>query len=220
MSLSTTMTHLTATNGWSRAVENMLHQLVGDGFAFHICGRLCDPVAVVASYPWQHHVDLLTITGANRVTAARAVREPGFDVFAPGPVVWAYGNEAEPTLRALLDLKHPDHPEHPVATTTPPRLMTVPAHLQRPLTFKPPASWKAGNRARRLTAALARELAIRELAGVLDRETRDHALKTSSLLLLKGDHVSDVWCSVCGCEDCICGPEEQDKNPEPQKKNS
>ena len=172
MSLLTTMNHLTMKNGWSSAVDDMLHHLVDDGFAFHVCGKRLDPVVLVASYHWKSHVDLLTITEPNHVTAARALREPGFDVFNPGSVIWAYGNEAEPTLRALLDLKHPDHPDHPVAATAPPRLMIVPAQLQRPMTFKAAESWKVGNRARRLEAALASELVAMEAAGPLDEETR------------------------------------------------
>jgi hypothetical protein len=170
MSLLTTMNRLMVKNGWSSAVDDMLHQLVDDGFAFHVCGKRLDPVVLVASYHLKSHVDLLTITEPDRVTAARALRQPGFDVFNPGSVAWAYGNEAEPTLRALLNLKHPDHPDHPTATTEPPRFMVVPAHLQRPMTFKAPESWRAENRARRLEAALANELVVMDAAGLLDRE--------------------------------------------------
>ncbi|MGB3441111.1 MAG: hypothetical protein WBA97_20370 [Actinophytocola sp.] len=172
MSLLTTMSHLTAKNEWSIAVDDMLHQLVDDGFAFHVCGERLDPVVLVASYYWKSHVDLLTITGPDSVTAARALREPDLDVFNPGSVIWAYGNEAETTLRALLNLIHPDHPDHPVAATAPPRLMIVPAWLQRPVTFKAAESWKVGNRARRLEAALASELVAMEAAGLLDEESR------------------------------------------------
>ncbi|MEV6444766.1 hypothetical protein [Amycolatopsis sp. NPDC051716] len=170
MSLLTTMNRLTIKNGWSNAVDELLRQLVDDGFAFHLCGERLDPVALVASYRWSSHVDLLTITESDRVTAARAVREPVFDVFNPGKVVWAFGNEAEPTLRAFLDLKHPDHPDHPSATTEPPRLMIVPARLRRPMTFRSPESWKVDNRARRLESALASELIAMDAAGLLDHE--------------------------------------------------
>ncbi|MEC3978911.1 hypothetical protein [Amycolatopsis sp. H20-H5] len=170
MSLLTTMNRLTIKNGWSNAVDNMLHQLVDDGFAFHLCGERLDPVALVASYHLRGHVDLLTITESDRVTAARALLEPDFDVFNPGNVVWAFGNEAEPTLRAFLNLKHPDHPDHPSATTEPPKLMIVPARLQRPMTFRSPESGKAGNRARRLETALASELIAMDAAGLVDRE--------------------------------------------------
>ena len=172
MSLLTTMNRLMVKNGWSSAVDDMLHQLVDDGFAFHVCGERADPVVLVASYHWKSHVDLLTITAPDRVTAARVLRQPDFNVFSPGSVVWAYGNEAEPTLRAFLNLKHPDHPGHPTASTEPPRLMIVPAHLQRPMTFKPPESWRADNRARRLKAALANELVVLDAAGLLDRDAR------------------------------------------------
>lgn len=171
MSLPIAMNRLTIKNRWSRAVDDMLHQLVDDGFAFHLCGKRLDPVVLVASYHWKTHVDLLTITEPNLVTAARALRTPDFDVFNPGSVVWAYGNEAEPTLRALLDLKHPDHPNHPVAATAPPQLMIVPACLQRPMTFRAPESWKVENRARRLETALASELVVMEAAGLLDQQT-------------------------------------------------
>jgi len=170
MSLLTTMNRLTRKNGWSNAVDDMLHQLVDDGFAFHLCGERLDPVVLVASYHWTSHVDLVTVTEPDRVTAARALREADFDVFNPQSVVWAYGNEAETTLRALLNLKHPDHPDHPVAATAPPRLMIVPARLQRPMTFKAAEPWKVENRSRRLQTALSNELVAMEAAGLLDQE--------------------------------------------------
>ena len=108
MSLLTTMNRLTTKNRWSNAVDDMLRQVVDDGFAFYVCGERFDSVVLVAAYHWEGYVDLLTITEPDRVTVAWAVREPGFDVFNPSKVVWTYGNKAEPTLRALPNLKHPD----------------------------------------------------------------------------------------------------------------
>jgi hypothetical protein len=128
MSLLTTMNRLTTKNRWSSAVDNMLRQVVDDGFA------------------------------------------PGFDVVNPGKVIWAYGNEAEPTLRALLNLKHPGHPDHPDSPHDPPRLMIVPAHLQQPMIFKAPESWKVQNRAHRLESALASDLVSMKAAGLLSRD--------------------------------------------------
>ncbi|SDU62844.1 hypothetical protein SAMN05216266_1457 [Amycolatopsis marina] len=170
MSLLSTMNRLTTKKKWSSAIDDMLRQVVDEGFAFYVCGERRDPVVLVAAYYWKSYVDLLTITEPDRVTAARAVREPGFDVFGPRKVVWAYGNEAEPTLRALLNLTHPDHPDHPTCPHEPPRLMIVPAHLQRPMTFKAPDSWKVQNRVQRLESALASDLASMEAAGLLTRE--------------------------------------------------
>jgi len=177
MSLLTAMNRLTKKNGWPSAVDEMLRQIVDDGFAFYVCGERLDPVVLGAAYYWGSCVDLLTITEPDRVTAARAVREPSFDVFGPRKVVWAYGNEAEPTLRALLNLNHPVHPDHPTFPHEPPRLMIVPAHLQRPMTFKAPESWKVQNRARRLERALASDLVNMEAAGLLSSEEGPEAVR-------------------------------------------
>jgi hypothetical protein len=72
-------------------------------------------------------------------------------VFAPEVVVWAYEGPAECTLRALLDLVHPRHPDAPTAAYPAPRSLQVPRHEQRPMTIRLPSASRAGARAARLT---------------------------------------------------------------------
>ena len=94
-------------------VERLLLGVVHDGFVLYCCGGRAEPSALVASYEWEHHVDLVVIRGADRVTAARVLKGAGVDVFAPEVVVWAYQGCAEWALRALLDLVHPRHSDAP-----------------------------------------------------------------------------------------------------------
>ncbi|MEU0513376.1 hypothetical protein [Amycolatopsis sp. NPDC006125] len=158
---------LTTKYQWPGHVDALLRRVADDGFLFYLCGDRGDPAVLVAAYYWDRHVDLITITPPGRVTAVRAIREASFDPFAPRKVVWAYGNDPEPTLLAALNLPHPDHPDHPASSFEPPRLAVVPAHLQRPTTVKAPEPWRAGNRARRLEQALAQELATMREAGLV-----------------------------------------------------
>ncbi|MGH3905473.1 MAG: hypothetical protein ACRDTE_14985, partial [Pseudonocardiaceae bacterium] len=73
-------------------VEGLLLDMVADGFVLYCCGRRADPTALIASYDWEHFVDILTIRDFDRVTAARvpAPDRGRVDVLAPETVVWAY----------------------------------------------------------------------------------------------------------------------------------
>ncbi|MBA2471750.1 MAG: hypothetical protein H0V41_05705 [Pseudonocardiales bacterium] len=62
---------------------------------------------------WEDRVDHLTIRSCDRVAAARVPKLGRVDVFAPEGVVWAYEGPAECTVRALLNLVHPQHPDAP-----------------------------------------------------------------------------------------------------------
>ncbi|MGH3906910.1 MAG: hypothetical protein ACRDTE_22420 [Pseudonocardiaceae bacterium] len=72
------------------------------------------------------------------------------DLFAPDVVVWAYEGPAERTLRALLNLVHPHHPDAPQVEYPAPRSLHVPRHEQRPMTIRLPSAGRAGARAARL----------------------------------------------------------------------
>lgn len=107
------------------------------------------PTALAASYEWEHCIDLVTIRDFDRITAARVPK--GEDVFAPEVVVWAYEGPADCTLRALLNLMHPQHPDAPTASYPAPRSLLIPRHEQRPMTTRLPLPGRAGVRAARLT---------------------------------------------------------------------
>ncbi len=138
------------------AVQRLLLDVVADGFVVYCCGARSGPAALLASYEWEHYVDLVTIRDFDRqVIAARAPKHDSeVDVFAPGQVVWAYEGLAEPTLQALLDLVHPDHPDAPHGAFPAPAALHVPRHDQRPLTIRLPTPDRAGCRAARLGAGL------------------------------------------------------------------
>lgn len=96
-------------------VEELLVDLVTDGFVVYCCGPKTAPNALVACYEWDHHVDLITIRDFQRVTTARVPARGKLDIFAPEVVVWAYEGPPQQALRALLDLVHPAHPDAPTA---------------------------------------------------------------------------------------------------------
>lgn len=133
-------------------MERLLLDIVTDGFVVYCCGGRDAPTALVASFEWDHYVDLVTIRCFDRITAARVPKRGRVDVFAPDVVVWAYEGPAECTLRALLNLVHPQHPDAPTGTYPAPCSLRVPRHEQRPTTIRLPTAGRAGVRAIRLAS--------------------------------------------------------------------
>ncbi|MGH4000394.1 MAG: hypothetical protein ACRDTJ_23365, partial [Pseudonocardiaceae bacterium] len=76
--------------GLPAVVEQLLIDVVADGFTLYCCGPKTAPNALVATYEWERHVDLLTIRDFDRVTTARVPKHGRVDIFAPQVVVWAY----------------------------------------------------------------------------------------------------------------------------------
>ena len=99
------------------AVEQLLLDVVADGFTVYCCGPRTGPMALAASYEWDDYVDHLTIRSCDLVAAARFPKLGQVDVFAPEVVVWAYEGSAEHTMRALLNLVHPQHRTPPPIST-------------------------------------------------------------------------------------------------------
>lgn len=138
-------------------VEQLLLDVVADGFVRYCCGPLAAPSALVAWYQWPQYVDLVSIRCLDRITTSRVVRPPHgrVDVFNPEAVVWAYEGPPECALRALLNLVHPDHPEAPASAYPAPPSLYIRRAEQRPMTIRLPAPGRAGMRAARLAAAMA-----------------------------------------------------------------
>jgi hypothetical protein len=149
-----TMTNHREQAGLPVAVEELLADVAGDGFTLYCCGPRAAPNALVACYEWDRYVDLLTIQDFDRVTAARVPRHPKVDIFAPEVVVWGYEGPPRQTLRALLDLVHPAHPDAPTVAYQAPARLHVPRTLQRPMTIRRPSPSQAGVREARLTTAM------------------------------------------------------------------
>ena len=74
------------------------------------------------------------------------------NVFGPEVAVWAYQGLTEHTVRALLDLVHPQHLDAPTGVHPAPRSLRVPRQHQRPLSIQLPSASHAGARAARLAA--------------------------------------------------------------------
>lgn len=137
-------------------VARLLLGLVADGFTVRRCGPASDPVALVASYDWDEHVDLVTIRDFDQqVTAGRVVKQGGpVDVFAPETVVWTCEGQAESVLQSLLELVHPEHPAAPTVVSPAPISLYVARREQRPMAIRLPTPGRAGTRAARLGARL------------------------------------------------------------------
>jgi hypothetical protein len=142
--------------GLSIGVEELLAEVVADGFVLYCCGPKAAPNALVAAYEWDHYacVDLLTVRDFEQVTTARVPTRRGtVDIFAPELVVWAYQGPPQAALRALLGLVHPAHPVAPTVEYPAPAGLHGPRAQQRPMTIQPPSPGRAGVRAARLAAA-------------------------------------------------------------------
>lgn len=140
----------------SGVVEQLLVEVVADGFVLYCCGPKVAPNALVAAYEWDHHpyIDLLTIQNFDRVITARVPVRAAVDIFAPKVVVWAYEGSPQPALRALLGLVHPAHPVAPTVEYPAPAGLRVPRTRQRPMVIQPPSPDRARVRATRLAAAV------------------------------------------------------------------
>lgn len=141
--------------GLSAVVEELLIDVVADGFTVCCCGPTTAPSALVASYEWDHgYVDLLTVRDFDRVITARLPTGDAVDILAPEVVVWAYEGPPQLALRALLKLVHPAHPDAPTVAHRAPAGLHVPRAQQRPMTIRPPSPRRARVRAARLATAL------------------------------------------------------------------
>jgi hypothetical protein len=140
--------------GLPAVVEQLLVEVVADGFTVYCCGPKTAPNALVASYEWTHHVDLLTIRDFDQISTARVLKRGTVDIFAPEVVVWSYEGPPQHALRALLELVHPAHPDAPTAEYPAPASLHVPRAQQRPMAIRPSSPRRARVRADRLATAM------------------------------------------------------------------
>jgi hypothetical protein len=125
--------------GWQMGlppvVEGLLLDVVADGFVLYCCGDRAAPNALVASYEWDHCVDLVTIRDFARIIVARVPRKGRVDIFAP-------------------DLVHPAHPDAPTTEYPAPPSLHIPRTQQRPMTIRPPSPERAKVRSARLATEI------------------------------------------------------------------
>lgn len=133
-------------------VEQLLVDVVADGFVVYCCGPRAAPWALLAAYRWDDYVDLVIIRRFDRIIAARvpAPRHAYIDVFDPKVVVWAYEGPPQPALQALLNLLPPHHPDAPASVYPAPPALHIPRSEQRPMTIHVPPPPRATTRAHRL----------------------------------------------------------------------
>jgi hypothetical protein len=154
--LSSAESHHGGLGGLPTMVEELLVEVVADGFTLYCCGPKSAPNALVACYEWGHHacLDLLIVRDFGRVITARVPTGSAVDVFTPEVVVWAYEGPPQLALRALLSLVHPAHPDAPTVEYPAPAGLHVPRIQQRPMTIKLPSPGRARVRAARLAATV------------------------------------------------------------------
>jgi hypothetical protein len=140
--------------GLPATVEELLVDMVNDGFALYCCGPKAAPNALVTCYEWDHYIDLLTIQDFDRIVTARMPKRESVDIFAPEVVVWAYEGPPQDALRALRELVHPAHPCAPTTEYPAPARLCVSRDQQRPMTIQLPGPSRSRVRAARLATAM------------------------------------------------------------------
>jgi hypothetical protein len=91
-------------------------------------------VAFVSSYGGV--ADVLIIFDEQRASAHRVPTGPGIDVFAPPRVSWWYASSPVWTVRALLTLAPPDHPDAPAMLADTPPGYGLPAAGRLPVRIR------------------------------------------------------------------------------------
>lgn len=134
-------------------VDDLLRAVVADGFTVYLCGGRQQPEAIVATYTWENHVDMVVIKDRDDVAAARARQSEDWDVFSPSTVIWSYHGHARWTLRAILDLRHPEHPDAPDDEHPAPAGLFVPEEFLRTVSVRTPRPGLVARRAMRLQLA-------------------------------------------------------------------
>jgi hypothetical protein len=158
-------------------VEQLLVDVVADGFTLYCCGRKAAPNALVACYEWERYVDLLVIRDFDRITTARVpTQDRRVDIFAPDVMVWAYDGPPQHAVRALLELVHPAHPDAPTAEYPAPPGLRVARAQQRPMTIQPPSPGRAGARAARLATSMSAHGCDRVVSAVVAAGKEDRQL--------------------------------------------
>ncbi|HEU5472265.1 MAG TPA: hypothetical protein VFV67_16545 [Actinophytocola sp.] len=78
------------------------------------------PATVAGVLDWGGCADVVILHDETHAVAYRMPTEPGTDVLAPTAVFWSYASCPVWTLRALLTLAPPGHPDAPVTLTAAP----------------------------------------------------------------------------------------------------
>lgn len=121
-------------------IDALLAKLSRSMWALWVFGPKHGPDIVAAVRRWPTCADVVILrgeTGGNDATAFRTPAMLGTDPFMPELVSWQYHSSAVWTLRAVLALPAPGHPEAPIAVLRPDPLCFLPSSPERPIAYRP-----------------------------------------------------------------------------------
>lgn len=84
------------------------------------------PEVLAGVYRWGGCADVIVLSGEQSAHAYRTPTDTATDVFAPREVLWWYSHRPVWTLRALLTVPPPNHPNAPITLTMAPPGTGVP----------------------------------------------------------------------------------------------
>jgi hypothetical protein len=94
------------------------------------------PVIVAAIREFRACADVVVLVDEQRASAWRTPRGDGLDVLAPAQVLWIYAANPLWTLRALLTLPPPGHPDAPTDAIVAPVGLGLPIQDRRPVRIR------------------------------------------------------------------------------------
>lgn len=110
---------------WLGRCGYLIHQFDHDGHN--------GPATVAGVLDWGDCLDVVILRDEKRAVAYRMPAEPGADALAPTAVFWSYASCPVWTLRALLTLAQPGHPDAPATLTVAPKGLGMPGEHRLPL---------------------------------------------------------------------------------------
>lgn len=97
------------------------------------------PEVVAHVFQWDTRADVVILRGERDVSAYRVPTFPDTDVFVPELVSWHYHASAAWTLRAVLTIDPPGHPDAPTAVLRSVPGCGIPMERRRPVSIRPTA---------------------------------------------------------------------------------
>ncbi|MBB5156978.1 hypothetical protein [Saccharopolyspora phatthalungensis] len=120
-------------------VDELLNELRRRGWVLYVFGPKDAPEAVAHVFQWDTCADVVILRDEDDATAYRLPTFPGTDVFAPELVSWHYHASTAWTLRAVLTIAPPGHPDAPMGVLRPVPACGVPIQIRRPVSIRPTA---------------------------------------------------------------------------------
>lgn len=121
----------------SNEVDELLNELRRRKWVLYVFGPREAPYAVSYVFQWETCADVVILRGEDDATAYRVPTFPNTDIFAPEVVSWQYHAPAAWTLRAVLTIEPPGHPDALMSVLRPDRGCCVPVDIRRPLSIRP-----------------------------------------------------------------------------------